>query len=599
MTLSAATGFEVKGSLLNQGILQVNSNDSGLLKFSGVGTKQISGGGSYELNNLSIANAGGSLTIQDDLEIPGSMFMESGSALTFGTGNIKLKSSAERTARIGPLQNVTIQYTGSGRFIIQRYISAGRKWRHLSVPINSDTLKLKNSWQQSMLLTGNNSDWSSQGFDAFSPGGASVKYFDAVLRAYRMLNTTDTLLRNPAGYMVYVRGDRTCLPGNATLVPTTLNTAGPIYIGDQVMPVAPGGFSSLGNPFASSIDIRKLVKSQFDTSFIYVWDPKLTGSYGLGGMQTLKFKSGNYYAVPGGGSYADSNSINNLIQSGQAFFVHHSGTNAGSLTFTEASKELGSRLVFRSMQNEDYLKAYLYRQADAPSASQLLDGWEIEFTEDASDEMDAQDARKFPNSAENIGIDHQGQLYVIESRKPLKNRDTIYFQITGLKPGKYLLRLHSLLREKELTGFLADHYLRRISKLTMEGSTEYQFEVKDAESASPQRFHLFFRKGRASVEPTKLSRQKTDFSNKTGKEPVIFPNPVKGRKIQLKTSVFYPGEPPFLLTDLNGLSYPIITYTPVSGGWELTLPAVLPSGSYLLSWISNSVKKVVTFVLTN
>jgi hypothetical protein len=594
MTAVAATGFEIKGNLINEGIFSVNSNDSGLIKFTGSSAQQISGGGGFDFIDMLVANSGGALSIESDIEIPGTLNISNGASLRFGAGNIKIKSSSEKTARIGLLQNVTIQYDGPGKFIIQRYISSGRKWRHLSVPVNSDTLSIKSSWQSSMVITDNTSGWSSKGFDAFSPGGASMKVFDANTQAYKPVNRTDSLLRNPFGYMVFVRGDRTCLPGNLTIAPTTLSSSGPIYVGNQVMTVSAGGFNSIGNPYASSVDIRKLLKTNFDTSFIYVWDPKLSGSYGLGGMQTLKFKNGNYYAVPGGGSYADSNSINNLIQSGQAFFIHNSGSSAGSVTFTEASKEAGSRLVFRNAQSNDFLTGKLFRQSNGGIDSELLDGYEMEFSADAENAINADDAIKFPNGGENLGIRKFEKLLVIERRAPLKNRDSVIMETTGLKAGKYLLELNAEINENQLQGFLVDRHLQKLISLNLSGVTQYDFEIKDASSARKDRFYLLFKKGQSSnTMAVRRPIENEVIQNKL----LVYPNPVTGRQFKIDPGTPRGGQEQVSIFDVEGNKIQL-NYQHFDGR-KMSLPESMKSGLYQIHWTDGQLRLSGKFILIN
>ena len=67
-----------------------------------------------------------------------------------------------------------------------------------------------------------------------------------------------------------------------------------------------GKFASIGNPYASALDMRTITKTGLK-DFFYVWDPKLGGSNGLGAYQTFsKDGHGDYVIIPGDGSYGAS-----------------------------------------------------------------------------------------------------------------------------------------------------------------------------------------------------------------------------------------------------------------------------------------------------
>ena len=103
-------------------------------------------------------------------------------------------------------------------------------------------------------------------------------------------------------------------------------------------PFLPGKFESIGNPYASTIDFRKLTKVWLLMwQIFYVWDPLLTNTYfGLGGYQTISAANG-WKPIPGGTANYNASVPYPYILSGQAFMVHSLGA-AGSVAFSETSK---------------------------------------------------------------------------------------------------------------------------------------------------------------------------------------------------------------------------------------------------------------------
>ena len=145
-------------------------------------------------------------------------------------------------------------------------------------------------------------------------------------------------------------------------------------------------------------------------SSIYVWDPRLGGSYGYGAYQEL-YKSGSDYKVnPGGGSYAFG-TVTNYIQSGQAFMVQATGTN-GTVSFTEGAKANGSALF--TTPNPAPLVEKLFQtgiySVNADGSTTMLDGVFNSFDDSYSNGIDGLDARKALNTSENLSIKNRGQL---------------------------------------------------------------------------------------------------------------------------------------------------------------------------------------------
>ena len=141
-------------------------------------------------NNLILSNntktTAGNSTIIDSIKIT------TGTTLSVSASDtITLHSDATKTARMAQVDG-SINYNTTGKFVVERYISAKRAWRFLSVPTNSSQT-IKQAWQEGALnsgsdpapgfgtqITSNRASWLADGFDVFSAGGPSMKTYNPV-----------------------------------------------------------------------------------------------------------------------------------------------------------------------------------------------------------------------------------------------------------------------------------------------------------------------------------------------------------------------------------------------------------------------------------
>ena len=215
-----------------------------------------------------------------------------------------------------------------------------------------------------------------------------------------------------------------------------------LYAGNQApITVSAGQFTSIGNPYASTIDMRNITKGGGVKDFFYVWDPKMAGINGYGAYQTFSNNgSGNYVITPGGGSYGTSGSISNYIESGQAFFVQ-GGVSSGSLTFKEAAKTTGSSVVSVAAGLPlPQLRANLYA-VNADNSTYIADGFLINYDDGFSNNVDDMDAIKASNTSENLSVKTANKLLVVERRHTITNQDTIFLNLTGVSAGSTVLKL--------------------------------------------------------------------------------------------------------------------------------------------------------------
>jgi hypothetical protein len=345
---TSGTGFEIKGNVTINGTFNVNTNSNGILKLSAIiaSSPQLVSGNNAIANNMNIQNfavandgIGSIITIDKDFNVFGEhSFSASTNKMTFGIGNITLKSNATSTAQVSsvPLSATAIVYTGVGRFIVERYLRAQKSWRFLATPVTiASSPTITAAWREAVTspvgygtqITG---PASYVGMDAYTQRG-SLKYYNAAANVWTEIANTANVLANNVGYMVFVRGDRSVAVSGTTAA-TNLRIKGMIRTGDQTFSVLANKFQSFGNPYPARIDFRTVTKANISNAFT-VWNPAAVGNYNVGAYETYVWNGTNY--VRGA-------TTRNYIESGEAVFVQSNSATAGSVTVKESDKSTGS-----------------------------------------------------------------------------------------------------------------------------------------------------------------------------------------------------------------------------------------------------------------
>ncbi|MFM7839496.1 MAG: Ig-like domain-containing protein, partial [Chitinophagaceae bacterium] len=149
LTLSRSAIFNVKGNLNNSGNLVMD----GTLILSGSLPQSFPGaaGTIGNMNNLTISNSAG-VALNKNIAIAGRLEVTSGS-LSLGNADIRLLSTSSSDASVGQVTATSFNYNGSGRFVVERFISNGglwryRKWRLLNSPLREDVAQsIFSQWQ--------------------------------------------------------------------------------------------------------------------------------------------------------------------------------------------------------------------------------------------------------------------------------------------------------------------------------------------------------------------------------------------------------------------------------------------------------------------
>ncbi len=496
--------LRIAGSITNSGSFIA---DAGTIEMIGTSSQVIPINAFEEnsLNNLIISNSSvAGVSLNGALDIYGSLTYN-GIGKTFATNDLlTLKSTALNTAWVGDMTGNSIV----GKVTVERFISARKAWRYLSVPTNS-TQTFKDTWQEGaatssdnltnnygIQLTSNRSSWAADGFDN-SSGSPSIKTYVPATNAFVGITSTNNAMNSTDGYMTFIRGDRTVISTATAPTQTVLRTTGYLYTGDQPsILIAANKFNGVGNPFASAIDVRNITKTGL-RDFYYLWDPKMGGLYGYGGYQVLsKDISNNYVITPGGGSYGTPGSVNNTIQSGQAFFIQ-GGSSGGSITLKEAAKVSNSVQAFgtnATATNPGNLRVTL-NGINPDSSTYIADGVSVDFDDSYSNAIDDLDAAKTGNTGENLAIKIEDKLFIIERRSSLSTADTIFLNFANAKFQQYRFAINSTsLAQPGLIGFLRDAYTNTSTPLNVDGLTTINFTTENITGSNAvNRFMIVFK----------------------------------------------------------------------------------------------------------
>jgi hypothetical protein len=554
LTVNGTGILQVAGTINNSGTFDVHDGE---IELNGTTTQNI--GPNTFMNNavkdFRISNATG-VNLNNDLDVYGSLTFGAPNAKINTNGNLTLKSNIDNTAWVGQMTNTQII---TGDVTVERFINTGvggntgahrKSWQLLAVPTDGPQ-SINKAWQEgatspvnvntpnqnaagnpkpgygTMIVSnagGNDAGAIALGFDQYTSPGPSIKVWNSTNDSYDgPPNTLSSPIYNIKGYMVTVRGDRSVYTSSAPAVPTTLRSKGQLFTpAHQPLPssVAAGLTESVGNPYASAIDLTKLSTSGGIGTTYIVWDPRATGAYGLGSFTYLtKQGDGNFYATPGTTSYPSTTTPYNFIESGQAFLFQATGSLA-TVGFTENAKVSGSNpQLLRGqggLERQSQLRTNLY--VGTANNLTLADGNLIQYDASYSNGLDVLDARKMTNTSENLGIISNGQTLAVERRASIMDTDTIFYKISGMRVQPYKFEfIASDLSAFGVEGIIEDNYLKTKMPLSMEGTTEYNFTIENTPSSfASDRFRIVFKAAAGPLPVTfmavKAIQQKDDIA---------------------------------------------------------------------------------------
>jgi hypothetical protein len=338
-----------------------------------------------------------------------------------------------------------------------------------------------------------------------------------------LANTDATNLNAGAGFLLYVRGDRTLAVNvaNTSNNSTTLRATGTIQQGDISPSLSATGankYNLIANPYPCAIDWNSgsITKTNLATSFT-VYDPN-NGVFVSSDGTNKTPNVGNQQA--------------GYIQSGQAFFVQNNGSGSGAITFTEGAKTTAaatssSTTVFGEDANKAQLNINVYRTAD----NSFADGVVALFGNSYKTAVDAnEDIYKFTNLNETFGLRRNNTVLGLEARPRVQSTDTMYFSLRNFAKKSYSLVIDGS-NLTATTAKLEDKFTGTSTAIDVAGTTTYNFNVTDdAATSSNDRFIITF-------GSTAASTVITDGTAASSLYVKMSPNPVRNQlQVSFKTA---------------------------------------------------------------
>ncbi len=206
---------------------------------------------------------------------------------------------------------------------------------------------------------------------------------------------------------------------------------------------------------------------------------------------------------------------------------------------------------------------------NANNTTILADGVLTEYNNLYHDSVYLEDAYKFTNINENLGLARYGSVLAVERRPIIKNNDTLYFKLWKTTRRNYQLEFITInLNHLGLQAVLVDAYLGTNTMLSLNGKTKINFTINsDAASANVNRFKVVY---------------KTIIALAT--LPVTFTS-VKGYQLNNKISIDWNVENEINIAkyeierSANGMDFINVSSTAVKGGYN-------SNNSY--SWIDDN-----------
>lgn len=389
--------------------------------------------------------------------------------------NVFLLADVNYTSQVANMTNCTI----TGKIHYQIYIPAsnGRYWYNITAPLDDVNVL---QWQtgastnNGIYVTGTFAGASNPG-NGIRQSGISCYSWNSITQTWSNFPKVNNLeyIDNSTGYRFFIRN------GNATLAPTTpaktINNFGYVKSGTISFTLnydnIKGGWNLLGNPYPADIT-ADLTNSAWSfsglaNSTIWIWDAE----------------AGVYVACNGG--VGDC-----IIPAGQSFWVE-TNTLGANIQVNETAKTLTSQTIYKKASNDDYLNIKLV------NPNNIENNYYLRLNTDYNNDIDNYDALKKWESFMNTiyvsisGIDSLNNYYNIDSRKEIKNTDTIKIHLIT---SQGINNLSFKRNDFSYTGniYLHDSYLN--TKTLIDNDMVYPFDVTSNISSIQNRFYLTFYK---------------------------------------------------------------------------------------------------------
>ncbi|MEO7310433.1 MAG: hypothetical protein ABIX01_08555 [Chitinophagaceae bacterium] len=464
----------------------------------------ISGTSNTIFNNLTLNKSSFGLALKSSIGVKNILTLSAGNF--YANTRLTLLSDVVNTARLAVVPSGANIF---GTAMVERYIPSKRAWRLMTGPVTGGAT-IYSSWQNAGVYT------VGKGLLVSGPGGgagmdngnaASLKTWNvstqvlvSVLNTNVSISKTNTGSADNTGYFVFIRGDRNPINFNGVNTNiTTLTTIGKLQTGTQTFAAStkPGGFTLIGNPYASPIDFNLVTRNNLVKRF-YIWDPTLNS---VGGYVTMDdINNDNIYSKS-----ASSSAQTSQIQSSQAFFVETDVlSGVPSITINESAKSSTNNLaVFRPVGGTPLIESL---RADllllnTDGTTNFADGALAEFGPGYTDNVTNEDALKFSNVNENVSFLRHGISLSIERRPLIALNDTLFLKITNTSARSYQWKLiPENISTPGLSAYLQDSYLATSTIVSLSDTVTIPFAVNaNVASAATNRFRIVFK--RLSVLP--------------------------------------------------------------------------------------------------
>lgn len=167
-------------------------------------------------------------------------------------------------------------------------------------------------------------------------------------------------------------------------------------------------------------------------------------------------------------------------------------TNSGINFSSNQKRHTGLTSNYSPLASES-IRTNLYL-VNTDKTTRLADGVLTEYNVLFHDLVTMEDAYKFTNINENLGLSRYGTVLAIERRPIISAKDTLYFKLWKTIRRDYQLEFITIsLNHPGMQGFLEDAYLGTRTLLALSGNTKVNFTVNaDAASANVDRFKIVF-----------------------------------------------------------------------------------------------------------